>query len=392
VREAAAWSHGAVTDDALPAVRYGEASLSDVLPAVLSSLGVPGERNTLGLADSRRTVVLLVDGLGWELLRRHPDAAPFLAALPGRPLTAGFPSTTVSSLASLGTGLPSGEHGLTGYTSYVEEAGGPVGWLGWSLAGTRGDLREQLVPEQVQPQRTAFERAADDGVAVTLAAPAAFRGTGLTRAVLRGGSFAGSHTAGDTVAQAVAGAARGDRSLVYCYTGDLDLVGHVRGTDSEAWRVQLRLVDRLAEELASRLPPGTTLLVTADHGMVDVDDSTRIDLDASPELTAGVLAVAGEPRARHVHTVPAATADVLTTWRAQLGGHAWVGSRQEAVAAGLFGPLVTPTALRRIGDVVAVARGRTALLRPSAEPLLSSLVGQHGALTDDELLVPLLQT
>jgi hypothetical protein len=374
----------------LPLIPYGEASLADLLPSVLASLGVPGERNPLDLVESRRTVVLLVDGMGWELLRRHADVAPFLCSRAGRSMTAGFPSTTATSLASLGTGLPAGGHGLTGYTSYVEEAGGSVGWLSWALAEAPGDLRQVLVPERLQPHRTVFERAADAGVEVTQSAPAQFAGSGLTRAVLRGGRFAGTWTAGDTVAEAAAGAARGDRSLVYCYTGDLDLVGHVRGVASDAWLCQLALVDRFAEELADRLPPDATLLVTADHGMVDVGEQARLDLDALPVLTDGVGVIAGEPRVRHLHTLPGATADVLAAWRAELGDRVWVGSREDAVAAGLFGPVVSPVAAGRIGDVVAIAQAQVALVRRTAEPFLSGLVGQHGALTDDELLVPLL--
>jgi hypothetical protein len=112
----------------LPA--YGTGSLADLLPAVLASLEVPGERDVLGLAPTGRAVVLLVDGLGAALLRRHADAAPFLTSLTSRDLTAGFPSTTVTSLASFGTGLPPGEHGLPGYTSWVEEVEQTVGWLG----------------------------------------------------------------------------------------------------------------------------------------------------------------------------------------------------------------------------------------------------------------------
>ena len=376
----------------LPVVRYGEAALCDLLPSVLAALDVPGERNVLALPPTRRAVVLLVDGMGWELLRRHPQEAPFLTALAGRPLTAGFPSTTVTSLSSFGTGTPPGEHGLTGYTSYVEELGHAVGWLAWGPAGGVGDLREALVPETVQPSATAFERAAADGVAVTLAAPAQFEGSGLTRAVLRGGSFRGAVTPGDTIALTVEAAARGDRSLVYCYTGDLDLVGHVRGPESDAWLSQLHLVDSFARDLAERLPAGATLVVTADHGMVRVAEDERVDLDDAPALMAGVVAVAGEPRARHVHTRPGAADDVLAAWRTELDGRMWVLRRDEAVAAGLFGPVVTDVARQRIGDVVAIARDGAAAVRASAEPMLSLLPGQHGALTDDELLVPLLST
>ncbi|HVM26921.1 MAG TPA: alkaline phosphatase family protein [Mycobacteriales bacterium] len=377
----------------LPTVRYGEASLADLLPSVLASLGVGGEPNPLTLADTARAVVLLVDGMGWELLKRHADAAPFLTGLTGRPLTAGFPSTTVTSLTSLGTGLPPGEHGLTGYSSYVEEVGDAVNWLAWRPVGSGGDLRDRLPPEQVQPQPTAFERAADAGVTVTTATSAQFADSGLTRAALRGGRFAGSYAWGDSLALALDGVQRGNRSLVYCYLSELDLIGHVRGSETDAWLSQLQLVDGFARLLAEQLPPDAVLHVTADHGMVVVPEEGRVDVDASGILQDGVVALAGEPRMRHVHTRPGAARDVLAAWTAELGDRMWIGTRDDAVAAGLFGPEVTTTARSRIGDVVAIATTPdVAVVRRSAESMLSSLPGQHGALTDDELLVPLLST
>lgn len=376
----------------LPHVRYGEAALADLMPSVLASLGVEGESNALQLPDASRTAVLLVDGMGWELLRRHPDAAPFLTSLAGRPLTAGFPSTTATSLASLGTGMPSGSHGLTGYSSYVDEVSAPVGWLAWRPVAGGDDLREQLVPEQLQPARTVFERATDAGVSVTVAAPMQFVGSGLTRAVLRGGGYPGAVTPGDVVAQVATGVRAGDRSLVYCYVAELDLVGHVRGAESDAWLDQLRLVDDVARALAERLPTDATLLVTADHGMVNVSHDEQVDFDATPALSDGVAFLAGEPRMRHVHVEPGAFDSVLAAWRAEVGDRMWVGSREDAIAAGLFGPVVTDAAAGRIGDVLAIAHGGVGVVRRKVEPMLSSLTGQHGALTPDELLVPLLHT
>jgi hypothetical protein len=377
----------------LPVVRYGEAALSDVLPSVLASLGVADEPNPLELPDTARTVVLLVDGMGWNLLQRHPDAAPFLTGLSGRALTAGFPSTTVTSLTSLGTGLPPGSHGLTGYSSYVEEVGDAVNWLAWRPVGQGTDLRERMPPEDVQPQPTAFERAAEAGISVTTATAAHFEGSGLTRAALRGGRFAGSFAWGDSLALAVDGVQRGNRSLVYCYLSELDLIGHVRGSETDAWLGQLQLVDGFARLLAEQLPPDARLVVTADHGMVTVPEESRVDVDASSLLQEGVAALAGEPRMRYVHTRPGAARDVLDTWRAELGDRMWIGTRDDAIAAGLFGPYVSTVARQRIGDVVAIARvPEIAVVRRSAESMLSSLPGQHGALTDDELLVPLLTT
>jgi hypothetical protein len=375
----------------LPVPRYGEAALADLLPSVLSALGVDGEPNPLGVAAVQRAVVLLVDGLGWEGLRANPTAAPFLASLPGRPLTAGFPATTVTSLSSLGTGLPPGEHGMTGYSSYVEEVGTAVNWLAWRAIGSADDLRDRLVPEVVQPRQTAFERAEAAGISVSTVIPGQFDGSGLTRAALRGGRFTGSIATGDVAARAADAADRGHRSLVYAYTSELDLIGHVRGPASDAWLVQLSLVDALAAQLAARLPSGSALFVTADHGMVEVPDEGKVDADEDAELAEGVVALAGEPRARYVHTRPGAAGDVLATWRARLGGGMWVLSRDEAIAAGLFGPAVTADARARIGDVIALAHAPVGVVQRRRERTLSSLLGQHGSLTDAELLVPLLE-
>jgi Type I phosphodiesterase / nucleotide pyrophosphatase len=372
------------------APRYGEASLSDLMPSVLAALEV-GEDNRLGLASTQRAVVMLVDGMGLVGLRAHAAAAPYLSSMACTELTSGFPSTTVTSLASLSTGVPGGQHALTGYTSYVEDVDAPVNWLSWKAVGKSDDLRDRLVPEVVQPEPTAWQRASDAGVSVAIVSGRQFEGSGLTRAVFRGAGFSGTTTPGDEVAVAADLADRGHRSLVYAYASELDLIGHVRGPDSDAWVAQLAMIDRQVESLAARLPAGTTLFVTADHGMAAMVQEETVDADAegSP-LREGVLAIAGEPRMRHVHALPGAAADVLATWQSVLGDRAWVLTGDDAVRAGLFGPIVTPMARKRIGDVLAISRGGLGVVQRRRESIASSLAGHHGALTDEELLVPLL--
>ena len=377
---------------ALTIPRYGEASLADVGPSLLAALGVPGEPNTLGFDEVQRAVLFLVDGLGWNQLQANPDVAPYLSSMHGRPLTAGFPATTVSSLASLGTGLPSGQHAMTGYSSFVEEIGSVVNWLAWRPVGEGGDIRDRLVPEVVQPQPTVWERADRAGITTTICTFENFADTGLTRAVLRGGRWGGTYAEGDAIARAAEACDRGHRSLVYVYVSALDLVGHMRGPDSDAWGGQLAIVDRIAAELARRLPAEATLFVTADHGMVHVPDEAKVDADSTPSLLDGVVALAGEPRARYVHTALGAADDVLATWRDVLGESWRVLRRDDAIAAGLFGPVVTTAARQRIGDVVALSLANGGVVERRKLPRLSAMPGQHGSVTDDELLVPLLRS
>jgi hypothetical protein len=375
---------------AVPVPRYGEAALADVMPSVLAALEV-GSDNRLGLEPSQRVVVMLVDGMGLRGLESHPDAAPYLSSLRRRELTAGFPSTTVTSLTSLSTGVPAGQHAMTGYTSYMADVDSAVNWLAWKPVGKGDDLRDELVPEVVQSQPTVWERAAEAGISVSIVSSTQYDGSGLTRAVFRGGGYAGTTMSGDAVAMAARMADRGHRSLVYAYASELDFVGHVRGPASDAWVAQLSLIDKQIELLVARLPANTTVYITADHGMTTLgaDDALDADADDSP-LREGVRALAGEPRMRHVHALPGAAADVLATWREVIGERAWVMSGDDAVALGLFGPVVSPEARRRIGDVIAIARDDFGVLQRRRESLFSGLIGHHGSLTDDELLVPLL--
>jgi len=375
----------------LHAPRYGVASLADVLPGVAAALGAPVERGGLpadplrltdALGGARRVAVLLVDGLGADVIGRHASLAPTLAALtsPAGHLQAPCPSTTPVSLVTLGTGLPPGSHGILGFVTDVPGENRTLNHVQW------GDDPD---PDLWQARPTVFEQLTGAGVPTTVVGPALYRGSGLTRAAYRGADYPGSFSPGDLCATMLAALSVEPRTLVYGYVPELDLTGHVRGVDSPAWRAQLQLVDRLVEQLVDGLPADAALLVTADHGMLDVPADTRLDLAADPELADGVRLLAGEPRARYVHTKPGATEDVLACWRSRLGERAWVATRADAVDAGLFGSLDESVAAR-IGDVVAFARGTWALIDTEREPGPSRLAAYHGSLTATELAIPLL--
>jgi hypothetical protein len=377
-----------------PLPRYGEASLADLVPSLLSALDVPGLANPLGLDPVDRVCLLMIDGLGSELLEANRARALFLTTAmdQARMLTAGFPATTVASLGSVGTGLPPGEHGLVGTTMAVPGQRGALNCLRWTTAGPgrQVDLRDRVVPEQLQPNQTAFERAAADGVAVVLIGPRDHARSGLTRAVLRGGRYHSAISLGDLGGLAVRELAAGRRRLVYAYHRDLDLTGHARGISGEACGLELRHIDLLVEQVAGRLPRGSLLVVTGDHGMVELRPAQRVDLADQPELAAGVRLLAGEARARHVHAVDGAAADLLAAWRAVLGDSMWVASREEAVAAGWFGPHVADRVRARIGDVVAAARSAVGVVDRRTYPGEAAMLGHHGSMTPAEQLVPML--
>ncbi|OLO30390.1 alkaline phosphatase family protein [Streptomyces sp. MNU77] len=378
--------------DTAPVPEYGSGSLADLLPTLVAGQEVPGFTATIPeLTPADRNCVFLIDGLGWEQIKAHPDEAPFLHSLlptsrgsTGRPLTAGFPSTTATSLASVGTGLPPGEHGLPGYTARNPETGELMNQLRW---------KPWTAPKVWQPHPTVFQLADAAGVHTAQVSAPTFEQTPLTKVALSGGSFLGRLSGEDRMDVAAQRLAAGDRSLVYTYYSEVDGKGHRFGTDSDAWRGQLMYVDGLAQRLAEQLPPRSALYITADHGMIDIpfDEQSRIDFDEDWELRAGVALLGGEGRARHVYAVPGAQADVLAVWREVLGEQFWVASRDEAIAAGWFGPTIDERVYGRIGDVVAAAHDDVIITASVNEPHESAMAGVHGSLTPVEQLVPLLE-
>ena len=248
--------------------------LGDVLTSAGAVLGLPDTSDVLGLADGTppsQIAVLLVDGLGWRQLQEHGDLCPHLLAGRGRAIGAAFPSTTPVGLATLGTGASPGHHGVVGAAFWLPDSDEMLHPLAW---------REDPHPIAVQPEPTVLERIARSGISMRSVGPRAFAASGLTRAVLRGGEYRGADSFGERVAEFEE--ALDGPGLTYCYWGDLDKTGHIHGVDSPAWRAELAHVDQLVAALRDALPDDAVLVVTADHGMVDVQH--RVDLDDDPRL------------------------------------------------------------------------------------------------------------
>lgn len=371
---------------------FGQRSVAEVLTSAAASLGVPGFTNTLGLPPAPRVCVVLADGLGRNLLKQKSAHTPFLRGVmqAGQGeipvwLDSTFPSTTAAALASFGTGLPPGQHGMVGYDVLDPDQDKVVNMLGnWDA---------KVDPGTWQPFPTVFERAAET-VSVTTVSLPQFGNSPMTQAALRGGEFVSAVTSHARTAAAAEAMAAGGPALMYFYVNELDKAGHRHGCQSEQWEHQLEELDATVKRLSTSLPAGTTILLTADHGMLDVPEQQRIDYAADTALIEGVRHTAGEPRMVHLYLEDPADAAgrerLLQAWRARFGDRIWAFTRDEAIAGGLFGPL-RPAVGPRIGDVMIAARDALALYDTRrVRPAAMEVVGQHGSLTKAEREVPFL--
>ena len=338
------------------------------------------------LPSARSGIVLLVDGLGARNLAARRGHARFLAGRLGTRDVARttVPSTTATALTSLMTAAPPGSHGIVGYRILVPGSDVIANQLsGWEQA--------RLDPNAWQRRRTVFEEEAARGRPCFVVNRAEYLGSGFTRAAFRGAQFLSSDDLDERAELAVEAAARHPGALVYLYHPELDRIGHKRGWESDEWAAALEAVDAAARSLHARAgAAGVGVVVTADHGMVDVPRHRQVLLGEGDPLLNGVRHVAGEPRLLHLYLEPDAAAEAARDrWSASEGGRAWVLTRAEAIRSGLFGAVDEEVA-PRIGDLVVAARSHIAYYDDrTADKAPQRMVGQHGSLTDQERSVPL---
>ncbi len=353
---------------------YDGACITNVVPALLTPRDVAPPWLPAAAAGAERVVLLVVDGLGWNQLATRRAQAPTLHGLDGGPITTVAPSTTATALTSISTGLPPGEHGVVGYRIAVH--GEVLNVLRWTTAA--GDARQTISPNKIQPQ-SVF-----GGQRPPVVTRAEFDRSGFTVAHLDETRFTGYRTLGTLTAEVVR-LARSGEPFIYAYYEGLDKVSHEYGL-GDHYDEELRWIDHLVATLLERLPSGTVLVVTADHGQVVVPADRVLDLPG--EVQGHVAMQSGEGRFRWLHARGGRAAALLDAARGTLGEMAWVRSRSEAIAEGWYGPVVAEAAADRLGDVLLAAKDDYAFNDPNdTGPYL--LVGRHGSLTEDEMLVPL---
>ena len=357
--------------------------LADLSQSIFATLGLPTAENRLALAPSRRTCLLLIDGMGSKALESYSSQFPIFAQVQSlSPLTSDFPSTTVTNLTSLGTGEFPGVHGMLGYTVRVPQSGTP----GRLLNPLKWD--ERVDPLAWQKVPTLFERAMEFGITVTNIAEKRYEGSAFTQAALRGAKFVGANRIADMVNETVIALAE-PYSFTYLYINALDHAGHNDGVGSDPWMSALGQVAELMRLLADRLPKNTDLYVTADHGMVNVGEKIVLGLD-NP-LMENISLVGGEPRARHLYVEEGSIAETAAIWREFLGEKAQVFTKEEVIAAHLFGDILLPDSVDRMGDLIAIAQSDVILIDPTRIPQESAMVGHHGGVTEIESAIPLLK-
>ena len=363
----------------LPGV--GDPLITNVVAGGLASIdpALPGASvqaaASLGMAaGADQLLLILVDGLGYELIQEYAGHTPTLRRMRDdiRSIHTVVPSTTAAAITAFGTGERPGTTNMVGFS--VAYGGGVMNLLA---------MEGGPVPTEWQPVPTYFERLAAAGVASAVISPARFAGSGLTGAALRGARHVPAETLDDRVSAALR-ELRAGTPVVYLYWSEIDHAGHGSGVGSDSWIRALEEFDAGLARLLRSLPAGVRTVMTADHGMINVDASQIVDVASTPALRDGVRVVAGETRAVHVHTDEGRADEVEMRWRDVLGESAWIISREEISA--LIGE---GDGASIIGDFLVLARGRGGVVDSRTQSASAiAMPGVHGSLTSTEMRIP----
>jgi hypothetical protein len=326
-------------------------------------------------------VLLVLDGLGFEQFDANREALTTLARGSGRAITTVAPSTTAVALTSLTTGLAPARHGLVSYR--MTTGGAVLQALRWQLDGT--DARELVPPSSIQANPSfPSVREVTGGRRPPVVTLAAFAGTGFTAAHLADTDLRGWTQSDDLIATVVGAIAQG-APFVYAYYDGIDKTAHRCGR-GEPYRAELGAADQLVARLVAALPERVSVVVTADHGQVEVGENTTT---ITPDLLPGVAGQSGEGRFRWLHVAEGATDAVAEAATELFGAQAWVVSRERVIEENWLGGRPSPEVADRLGQVAIVAFEPVAFVDP-ADAAERTLVARHGSLTSAEMLVPLI--
>ena len=360
--------------------------LQDLAQSIFAALGFQdlgdgGLNNSLKLPYGERIALLLVDGLGHDAVAKYGANFSSLSELhQSHTLHSTFPSTTATALATLGTGVLPGIHGMLGYTVRVPRSGEP----GRLLNALKWD--ERVDPTVWQSQRTLYERTSEQGINSAYIGAKRYEGTGFSRATLRGAQYLGANRVDEMISHAKAALSQ-PRSFAYLYVNNLDHAGHNDGVGSDKWLDAFAFIDDLVRRLTQELPAGTHLLVSADHGMINVEEKMVLGQDNN--LLTDVTLIGGEPRARHIYIREGAVEDVMQRWKSVLGDKADIFTKNSVTP--LIGSDISRDSHERLGDLIVVPRAGLILIDPEREVQEGKMIGHHGGTTQTEVEIPLLQ-
>lgn len=377
---------------------YRGGSIVNLLASIIRSRGGRSPHAELtglpakALSGARKVVYLVVDGLGKEQLDRYLASRPraaFFAGQPHQTITTVFPATTAAAITTFSTGASPAEHGILGWHLHLHDLGMVSTILpattrtGAPMAEKKFNLGKYLrLPSHLATMRCWKKLISYDFIPESRFS----RATGKWDRRRSFKSLAGM------VRETAAFARRPGRAVAYVYWPGYDTLCHEHGCFHRKTVTHLDQIDSALGMLVRKLRgSGTTLIVTADHGLVDSTPPHRISFREIPGFY-DCLAVlpSGDARCAHCFVRPSKVRKFRSLVFQWLEKACICVPGEELLKLGVFGPgKPHPALANRVGDFVLIAKSNNCFGSHLPGEKIEFNVANHGGMSEAEVRVPL---
>lgn len=345
-------------------------------------------------------IVLFLDAFGWRFFEKYKSHVPFLSKIEKEgvvsKITSMFPSTTSAHVTCINTGLIPSQTGIYEWFIYEPSLEDLIAPLPFCYAGERKVETLPLDPKELFPQDTLYTRLAKEGVKSYAYQPEGITRSTYSRAILKGAEMVGYHHPKEALNKLLANL--NHRTYSYFYFSDIDSVGHRHGIDSKEFKEAIHGIFEEMNQFFENLPQNTALILTADHGMVDVDPRTTYYLNKKiPNIEKHLLfgernkplAPAGSCRDLFLHVKDEDVRELKEVLGEFLEGKAEIYPTDELIEGGFFGShSPSERFLDRVGNLVILPYAGESVWWYEKNRFIQNFYGAHGGLTKEEMEIP----
>jgi len=344
------------------------------------------QQNLQEIDDSATILFMVLDGLGYNYLVNHGSGLWLRENLVSS-ISSVFPPSTGSAMTTFYTASAPISHGITGWYVYLKKIGAVTRFLPYTT----------LVNDiPIEPDITSFigsEAWLKKVERSVFVAPNRIIHSPYSKFASKGSIRIGYQSLRQLFGKVRNLTTKSQkRQFVFVYYPDLDAIAHEKGIESQAALKELVLLDKNLEKLAQEVPDNVRIIITADHGLVDIHKESTVLLGNHPELKKMLIApVCGDTRSCYFYIRPNKSDNFQSYMKDNLSYACTVCKSSELVQRGWFGRGNPSKEFDgRVGDFVAIMKERYALLDRYPGQDYPDLVGQHGGVSEQELLVPLI--
>ncbi|MFO7837572.1 MAG: alkaline phosphatase family protein [Candidatus Thorarchaeota archaeon] len=367
-------------------------SIVNLTSALAGKMGIDSickgleESSLYDIEESSTILFIIIDGLGYNYLLRHGSGLWLRDHLVSS-MSSVFPPSTGSAMTSFYTATTPLQHGITGWFVYLKDLGVVSRFLPFSTLVNEKPMQTDVAPfVGAEPWLGKIQKRS------IFLGPQRIINSSYSRFVSSGCTRIGYHSLQELFGNARDLAIHAhENQFMFVYWPELDATGHDEGIESEAAINHLTTLDKNLEKLAKEVPNNVRIIITSDHGIVDVEQENTVKLANHPELKKTLIApVCGDTRTCYFYVRPNKVDAFQSYMNDHLAHACTMYQTSQLVDMGWFGPGEPSNKFdTRAGDFVALMKEGYALLNDFPGEEYPELVGQHGGLSEDEMLVPL---